>query len=798
MHEKKIPGSLFRDHFYCAFFASLSVSVSLMLAGLTLYCKNSGEFTFRFTAIALVVLLGTLGVTFFLMLPQLLLWRWKYFSLLNSLILAFGYFLWLQNSYWTEIFPDYVPGISGMDFTICFLWGLNLILCLAPFAVAVLFRRWCNAHCGKLCAIILTAQLIPLFFLLAHYSPPKYDFYEYSIQENDKFKFATRDNVVVVVVDCMSEFLLKKLMKKAPEIGEMFRDFTCFDGIVSGTIPQTIYAVPALLTGMEYSSQENTPWKGDHGEFIKQAYQSEKSLFRNFKEAGYRCEGYPYALQAISYNKEILDNVVVRTTHTQSFRMFTEVFFLKMVPFFMKAVLEDSGLSLKQLFVGPVDEVVVSNGDIPHDLAFYKRLSTEMKLGTYEKGFKYFHLQGAHGPLKINEKLEAALDTNVERQLKGSLRNVELLLKNMKKLGIYDDALIVVTGDHTERYTPEMITLVKRPGEKHPGMLFNSVSCRLSDLPAAILAEKEIMKSPNTLFARPAVSGTGASIRMHALPETVYSDHWRQTGVSPYPETVAYFMITPTSLENDQLSSPRSDIDSNPLLRVWFRAIDLNNGKTWETEPAAVVKGPRLPDLYQTHLKALPDGEYAFFIVEEIGILQENPNGLQEIRKEHRQTALPYFYLIAGGRFDRTKISPRTVPRPMRVGERIQFHPFNLYPSLSFSDDCMPGKDCLSMRESDSVTVQLPSGMIPLFLSLTVHCVVLDKSVFQVYDGETLIHSAKVNSGMSVSVDFLIPDSSRKRKKLQLSFKLIPQYAEPGRKTVSVFHLFEIGLKPAP
>ncbi len=798
MKETKTSGGPFKDHFYCALFASLSVSVSLMLSGLTLYGKNSGEFTFRFTAIALLVFLGTLIVTSFLMLPQLLLRKWKYFSLLNSLILALGYAVWLQNSYWSEIFPDYVPSITELDFTIAFLWGLNLILCLVPFVAGVLFHRWCNAHSGKLCAIILIAQLIPLFFLLLHYSTPKYDFYDYSIQENDKFKFATRDNVVIVVVDCMSEYLLKKLMKKSPEIGEMFRDFTCFDGIVSGTIPQTVYAVPALLTGMEYTTQEDTPWKGDHSEFIRQAYLSEKSLFRNFKAAGYRCEGYPFALQAISYSKELLDNVVVRTSHTQSLRTFFEILSMKLVPFFVKAALEDSGLSLKQIFVEPVDEVVISSGDMPHDIVFYRRLASEMSLGTYEKGFKYLHLQGAHGPLKINEKLEPALDTNVERQLKGSLRNVELLLKNMKKLGIYEDALIVVTGDHTERYTPEMITLVKRPGEKHPEMLFNSVSCRLSDLPAAILAEKGIRENPNTLFARPAVKGSGGSIRSHALPETVYSDHWRQTGISPYPDSVVHFMLSPTSLENDQLSSPRSDIDNNQLLRVWFRAIDLNNGKTWETEPGTVVKRSRPPDLYQTHLKGLPDGEYAFFIVEEVAVLLENYNDSGAMNIERREMALPYFYMIAGGHFDRMKISPRTVPRPMRMGERIQFHPFNLYPPLSFSDDCMPGKDCLSMRSSDTVSVQLPPGTLPLFLSLTVHCVVMEKSTFQVYDGDTLIHSAKVGSGLSVSVDFRIPEASRKRKELKLSFKLVPQYMEPGKRVISVFHLAEIGLKKAP
>ncbi len=795
MREKRTVEGSFRDRIPCVLFASLSVSVSLLLSGLTLYCKNSGEFTFRFSNIMLVILLGTLVVTAFFAAPQLILWRWKHFSLLNSLVLALGYSVWLQNSYWSEIFPDYMPAFSALESTAYFLWGLNFILYLSPFIVAVLFHRWLTARSGKLCGIMLTAQLIPLFFLLVHYSPPKYDFYEYSIQEKDKFKFASRDNVVVVVVDCMSEFLFKKLLKKTPEIGTMFQDFTCFDGIVSGTIPQTIYAVPALLTGMEYSSQENTPWKGDHGEFIKLAYQSEKSLFKNFREAGYRCEAYPYALQAISYNKDVLDNVVPRTSHTQSFHMFSGVFFLKMLPFFMKAVIADSGFSLDHLFVGPVDEVVISDGDVPHDIVFYRRLSTEMKLGDFEKELKYLHLQGAHGPLKTNEKLEATLDTNAERQLRGSLRNVELLLKNMKKLGIYDDALIVVTGDHTERYTPEMITMVKRPGEKHSRLVFNSVACRLSDLPVAILAEKKLWKSPDSLFTRPALKRTGFSIRTNALPETVFSGRWHPTGSRAVPEKITSFMNLPTSLEEDQLSTPRSDIDNNQLLRVWFRAIDLNHSKEWETSPSSVVKGARLPDQYQTYLKVLPDGDYVFFIVEEVAIIQEDSLPGAPVVKEVRETALPYFYRIEKGHFSRTKTLPGTVSRPMRVGEQFVFHPFRSYPPLTFSDDCMFGKDCLSMRDTDTVSVQLPSGTLPLFLTLSINCIVMEKSVFEVYDGETLIHSRKVDTGMSIEFNFKIPEQARKRKRLDLSFKLVPQYKDSNRKITSVFHLTEIGLK---
>ncbi len=79
MREKRTVEGSFRDRIPCVLFASLSVSVSLLLSGLTLYCKNSGEFTFRFSNILMVTLLGTLVVTVLFAAPQLFLWRLNHF-----------------------------------------------------------------------------------------------------------------------------------------------------------------------------------------------------------------------------------------------------------------------------------------------------------------------------------------------------------------------------------------------------------------------------------------------------------------------------------------------------------------------------------------------------------------------------------------------------------------------------------------------------------------------------------------------------------------------------------------------
>ena len=128
----------------------------------------------------------------------------------------------------------------------------------------------------------------------------------------------------------------------------------------------------------------------------------------------------------------------------------------------------------------------IRNRNLKYDQAMNLRLINEFLVGREEKAFKYYHLQGAHVALSTNEYLENCDDTDKYRQLRGSLMILENLFFLLKENNLYDNATIVVTGDHTEDYQPEVATLVKAPGIVKDNMDYDDTSYVLADMPGII------------------------------------------------------------------------------------------------------------------------------------------------------------------------------------------------------------------------------------------------------------------------------------------------------------------------
>jgi hypothetical protein len=69
------------------------------------------------------------------------------------------------------------------------------------------------------------------------------------------------------------------------------------------------------------------------------------------------------------------------------------------------------------------------------------------------ESYNYIHLAGAHSPLQFNQECEyvgtqPVTAENQRRQVTCALRQVERLIATLKRLGVYDQTLIVFHGDH--------------------------------------------------------------------------------------------------------------------------------------------------------------------------------------------------------------------------------------------------------------------------------------------------------------------------------------------------------------
>ena len=63
--------------------------------------------------------------------------------------------------------------------------------------------------------------------------------------------------------------------------------------------------------------------------------------------------------------------------------------------------------------------------------------------------FKLYHFYGSHSPYTMNADGTASQETtSVKAQTMGSFRNLMAAFAQMKQLGIYEDATIIITADH--------------------------------------------------------------------------------------------------------------------------------------------------------------------------------------------------------------------------------------------------------------------------------------------------------------------------------------------------------------
>ncbi|MBR4666848.1 MAG: sulfatase-like hydrolase/transferase, partial [Lentisphaeria bacterium] len=561
----------------------ISFAAALLCPLGLIYLNNKGQFTLN-TSTAFLWFLFLMGIITLLCAAPLALCRKRpaVYSVLNAVFLSLAATILLHQQFWTEIFPNDIFILSFSRDTI-FLAVFHLILLLAPVAAAIRFRESVLKRTGKITSVIvllvLTSLAGPVFSKPA---AENYDFKNYALLENDKFTVASDRNIIIVVVDCMGERIIKEVLRKFPEMQQVLKDFTCFDNMVS-PLPRTMYAVPAMLTGIDFPREKNgeASQDADHAKYVSSAFKTEKALFTLCRKQGWRREAYPFMLSEISYSPESIDNSmeINNEVKKQSVMKILDTALDKYTPFYLKNLLKEYYYIATDPFVQPSQEVNQTPEDV-FDRVFFRRLNQEFKVGRYARGLKYYHLQGAHEAIRTDEKLAMNAHTLKYRQLRGSLKNVEVLLQKLKKAGLYDRATIIVTGDHSERYTPEIAAFIKRPGESHDHLVFNSIPCQVSDLCGTISRIGGLDPDAVSLFDRPPLQGSLNRIR-GSLAAMLDFPGWQPAGKALGASEV--LDAVPIILDHENLIIDMGNLRFTGLKSIAMTAENLETGKIYRT-----------------------------------------------------------------------------------------------------------------------------------------------------------------------------------------------------------------------
>ena len=346
------------------------------------------------------------------------------------------------------------------------IWGIILLgIIILSF---VKYNIWKKAV-WYASVFLLCIQLVAFISLLTTAKEEAYQYPEgkWYLSGEDQYVVSAKENVIVLILDYFSNQYLKPLEDAYPGATEFLHDFTYYsnmDCTYFGTFP----SLPHMLTGQEVKMDipvdewcagiwENAQTAGFYNtmhdnRYVTNLYTPDTNILCGLNDPGI-LEGTFSNLVNASREIEINYELLLKTMVKMScYRMFPEM--------------------AKPHFYANLDEyadiVVAKENKINHNnYDFYEGLLTQgLRLDETANYYIVQHLMGPH-LWTTDEDGYYNENSTLEETAKGCMVIVEEYLRQLKRLGIYDDATIVITADHGGGYDSQVIFYIKQPGESH-------------------------------------------------------------------------------------------------------------------------------------------------------------------------------------------------------------------------------------------------------------------------------------------------------------------------------------------
>lgn len=446
--------------------AAKSIAMGFILAAnififipLTLYMGNVGEFTVPFSSILdvylrpiiyLVVLLAVIGT----------LLEAERFPGYLSVLAVISILLWIQGNLLVWEYGlldgrsiDWDKGAwrGWVDLGI---WcALLLFVLFSGNRVAKLFTHAAVVvFCLQMCVALLFA-----FQNVQAFSEKSMTFARKNVVD-DIYRFSSRKNVLHILADGFQSDIFEEIVngEDGEALSRALSGFVFFKENM-GVFQYTHMSVPAILSGRVY--RNDIPQK----EFLDEAIGG-KTILNEAYRAGYEVDlAVPPSLERMytksHYTNLYLVPINLHVTKSEykvrdAIKLFDLALF-RVVPHFLKKYVYNDQLWFTQTLLSDKK----SGQQFFSHTAFLRHIHENMSVDRYAPVYKYLHLMLSHNPMVTTEHCVYAgvlpsIRDNIKNQARCGLIEVSHLLEKMKELGIYDDATIVLQGDHGTWVTP--------------------------------------------------------------------------------------------------------------------------------------------------------------------------------------------------------------------------------------------------------------------------------------------------------------------------------------------------------
>lgn len=275
----------------------------------------------------------------------------------------------------------------------------------------------------------------------------------------DMEKYSTTGNIYYFLIDMFDEKYAELAYETDSQMFDNLTGFTWYKDnltLYGHTYPAVAYA----LTGKEHSCEYY------NAEYMKEAYEKDNYL-TELNDAGYNINlytdignGYGYA----GLPKYVNNALSCKEKLTSKFSLFAKMLKLGLyvsAPLYAKNIL---GNVTSSDFEATFEFVALDGTDGFHSYNDVIKNHVEDLVfeETDEKQFTFLHMAGTHN-VKSKDQTKDSSATGLTRF---SLGVIDVFLQNLKDKGLYDEATIVITGDHSAVYGhPAPVALFFKPAQ---------------------------------------------------------------------------------------------------------------------------------------------------------------------------------------------------------------------------------------------------------------------------------------------------------------------------------------------
>ena len=305
----------------------------------------------------------------------------------------------------------------------------------------VLWRGLCIA----LPVLLVTIQLVSLLVSFATTDVLRYRGNEKYLATTGMYEMSEKDNIIVFLLDRLDEAYIQTVLKENPHYFDDLDGFTRYTDNITAYC-RTYPAVVQMFTG------EVTLLNEPRTAYFNRAY-GKPNFLRELQNENYTTKlymGKNYTYSYIEQIEDFADNIekgTAKVLWAPALKSFLTLSAYKYCPYAFKATFWTDTWE----FISSTGRLEAEFPYVSNDPGFYQGLLTNgITLQAEKDNFTYYHFSGLHTPYVMNENAELAAtgETSELQQLKGCFHIIREVIREMKQLGIYENASIIITGDH--------------------------------------------------------------------------------------------------------------------------------------------------------------------------------------------------------------------------------------------------------------------------------------------------------------------------------------------------------------